>query len=136
MTATDFLIINLIIITLLPIVAKAPVALAMKKLGGGNIGGYDNKLPREQQKSLSGFGARCLAAHQNSFEALIMFTPALLVVMATSMANEHTVMMVTGFTLCRIAYLFCYWLDIDKLRSVVWGIGVFINVYLHAYCLS
>ncbi len=88
MTATDFLIINLIIITLLPIVAKAPVALAMKKLGGGNIGGYDNKLPREQQKSLSGFGARCLAAHQNSFEALIMFTPALLVVMTTGMAND------------------------------------------------
>lgn len=136
MSPSDYLIINLIIITLLPIVAKAPVAFAMKKLGGGNIAGYDNKLPREQQKSLSGFGARCLAAHQNSFEALIMFAPALLVVMTTGMANDHTVMLASGFTLCRVAYLFCYWFDVDKLRSVVWGIGVFINIYLLAYCLS
>lgn len=136
MSATDYLIINLIIITLLPIVAKAPVALAMKKIGGGNISGYDNKLPREQQKSLSGFGARCLAAHQNSFEALIMFTPALLLVIAMTAANSHTVMMASLFTACRVAYLICYWLDLDKLRSVVWGLGVFINIYLLAYCLS
>lgn len=136
MTATDLLIINLVIITLLPIVAKAPVALAMKKLGGGNIAGYDNKLPRQQQKSLTGFGARCLAAHQNSFEALIMFTPALLVVIATKMANDHTVILVSGFTLCRIAYLFCYWLNVDKLRSLVWFLGMLINIYLLLYCLS
>lgn len=136
MTTLDYMIINLIIITLLPIVAKAPVAFAMKKLGGGNIAGYDNKLPREQQKQLSGFGARCLAAHQNSFEALIMFTPALLLVIATDAVTSQTLMAATVFTLARIGYLLCYWFDVDKLRSVIWGVGVFCNLYLLAYCLS
>lgn len=136
MSYLDILIINLILLTLLPIVAKAPVALAMKKIGGGNLGGYDNKLPRVQQQSLTGFGARCLAAHQNSFESLIMFTPALLLVIATGAASAHTALLASVFTLCRVLYLVFYWTDFDKLRSVVWGAGVIINVYLLIYCMS
>lgn len=136
MTELNILIINLLILTLLPIVAKAPVAFAMKKLGGGNIAGYDNKLPRIQQQALSGFGARSLAAHQNSFEALIMFTPALLLVIATGKVDGHITNMVTAYTACRAAYLACYWLDFDKIRSTVWGLGVAINVYLFVYCMS
>ena len=53
------IIICLFIATLMPILAKAPLALAMNKAGG-----YDNRNPREQQKSLSGFGARANAAAQ------------------------------------------------------------------------
>lgn len=136
MTELTILIINLIILTLLPIVAKAPVAFAMKKVGGGNIAGYDNKLPRVQQQALSGFGARSLAAHQNSFEALIMFTPALLLVIATGNVDAHVANMVTAYTACRVAYLGCYWFDFDKIRSTVWGLGVFINVYLLVYCTN
>ena len=58
----------LFIAALLPILAKAPVAYAMNQLGG-----YDNKHPREQQSKLTGFGGRALGAHQNSFESLINF---------------------------------------------------------------
>lgn len=136
MSLMDILIINLIVITLLPIVAKAPVASAMKKIGGGNIAGYDNKHPRLQQQALTGFGARCLAAHQNSFEALIMFTPALLLVVTLGLVNSHTVLLVSLFTLCRVLYLVFYWLDSDKLRSLVWALGLLINIYLMFYCLS
>lgn len=136
MSYLDILIINLIIITLLPIVAKAPVASAMKKIGGGNIDGYDNKQPRVQQQQLTGFGARCLAAHQNSFEALIMFTPALLVIIAMNLANAHTALLVSIFTVCRVLYLAFYWGDFDKLRSTAWAVGLIINIYLLFYCLS
>lgn len=136
MNHIDILIVNLIILTLLPIVAKAPVASAMKKIGGGNISGYDNKQPRVQQQELTGFGARCLAAHQNSFEALIMFTPALVLVIAMNLANAYTAILVSVFTLCRVFYLVFYWTDSDKLRSSVWAIGVFINLYLLIYCMS
>lgn len=51
---------------LLIFVARMPVAKAMKEQGG-----YNNHLPRQQQAQLTGFGARALAAHQNSFEAFI-----------------------------------------------------------------
>lgn len=136
MNYLDILIINLIIITLLPIVAKAPVAAAMKQVGGGNLNGYDNRYPRVQQQQLTGFGARCLAAHQNSFEALIMFTPALLLVIATEQVNAHLALLVSIFTVCRVLYLVFYWIDFDKLRSVAWAAGLIINIYLLFYCLS
>lgn len=132
----DILIVNLIVLTLLPIVAKAPVASAMKKIGGGNISGYDNKHPRLQQQELTGFGARCLAAHINSFEALIMFVPAVLLVIIMGLASTHTAMLVSAFTLCRIMYLAFYWADFDKLRSSVWAIGLLINLYLFIYCMG
>lgn len=136
MSHLDIIIANLILVTLLPIVAKAPVAFAMKKLGGGNIGGYDNKHPRTQQQALTGFGARCLAAHQNSFEALIMFAPALILVITSGMANAHTALLISVFSLCRILYLVFYWSDHDKLRSTVLGLGLAINIYLLLYCMG
>ena len=58
----------------LPMVAKVPVAMAMKQEGA-----YDNHLPREQQARLSGWGKRALAAHLNAFEAFPVFAAAVLV---------------------------------------------------------
>lgn len=72
------LIICAILAILLPYFAKIPVAVAMNKEGG-----YDNKLPREQQKKLTGLGARALAAHQNCFESLAVFAVALAVAFGT-----------------------------------------------------
>ncbi len=136
MSYLDILIINLAFITIMPILAKAPVAIAMKRLGGGNIAGYDNKLPRVQQQQLAGFGARSLAAHQNCFEALVMFTPAVLLVITLESANAHTALMVSLFSIFRTLYVIFYWLNTDKLRSLVWGLGLLINLYLLIYCLS
>ena len=59
---------------LLIFIAKAPLARAMKQEGGQ----YDNHHPRAQQARLTGFGARALAAHQNSFEAFPLFAVAVL----------------------------------------------------------
>ena len=62
------LIVCLFIACLLPYLAKIPTAIAMKNQPGG----YDNNHPRAQQAMLTGFGARAVAAHQNSFESLII----------------------------------------------------------------
>ena len=64
---------------LLPYFSKIPVAIAMHRNGG-----YDNRHPRQQQAQLTGFGARALAAHQNAFEALIIFGIAMSTAMATT----------------------------------------------------
>src|SRR5690606_4239357 len=62
--------------------AKAPLAKAMKDESGR----YDNNNPRAQQARLSGFGARALAAHQNSFEVFPLFAAGVLMAHA-SQAN-------------------------------------------------
>jgi len=136
MNELNWLIYCLIIAAVLPYVAKAPLAQAMRKQGGGKLSGYDNELPREQQKKLTGFGARCLAAHENSFEALILFSSSVLLVIATNHINRFTVILSVLFIACRIAYLICYWINWDKLRSTVWAIGIISNLTMMIHCLQ
>ena len=114
----SIIIICLFIATLMPILAKAPLAFAMNKAGG-----YDNRNPREQQRSLSGFGARAKAAHENCFEALIMFTPGALAVLVTDNAGQLAEYFAIAFVASRLAYLFAYYFDEHVLRSTFWGIG-------------
>jgi len=136
MDEVNYLISSLIIAALLPYVAKVPLALAMKKQGSGNLFGYDNEEPRSQQKQLSGFGARCLAAHENSFEALIIFSAAIILTIATGNANQNAVNLAGIFILSRILYLIFYWINWDKLRSTVWAFGIGSSIMLMFSCYS
>ncbi len=115
---------SLIIAAALPYIAKIPLAVAMKKSGTVHRSGYDNKNPRAQQKRLEGFGARCLAAHENSFEALIIFAPAVLLAVATDSVSRNVAILSITFIVFRSLYLICYWADWDKLRSTVWALGI------------
>lgn len=120
------ILICLFIATLLPILAKAPLAKAM----GKEQGGYNNSAPREQQKKLSGFGARARAAHENSFEALIMFTPGALAVIATNSIGTTAEYVAMAFIAARVAYLFAYLYDIPLLRSIFWAVGFLASLSL------
>jgi uncharacterized MAPEG superfamily protein len=135
MTELNWLIYCLIIAALLPYIAKMPLASAMKQQGEGKLSGYDNELPREQQKKLTGFGARCLAAHENSFEALILFSISVLLVIATEHVDSFSVILSILFIACRIVYLVFYWINWDKLRSTVWFIGIISNIAMMIHCL-
>ena len=104
---------------LLPYLAKAPVAIAMNRLGG-----YDNRHPRSQQTQLTGFGARALAAHQNCFEALAVFAIALAVVLGTNTINPTTQILAVTHIVARIAYCICYYFDWHIARSSVWLVGL------------
>lgn len=115
----------LFIAALLPIVAKGPVAVAMNKLGG-----YDNRHPRAQQAELKGYGARALAAHQNSFEALIMFSPAVLAAMAVGNVTSAMEMAAMIFVAARVGYILLYLADKHALRSLTWGVGVAANFFI------
>ncbi|QSX29307.1 MAPEG family protein [Shewanella cyperi] len=109
----------LLLAMLLPYLAKAPVALAMAKLGG-----YDNHHPRSQQARLEGFGARALAAHQNAFESLLIFGLAVLAVLATDSANGIAEGAAVVHIVARLGYQFAYLYDKDKLRSSLWFVGI------------
>lgn len=120
------LLVCLFIATLMPILAKAPLAFAMNQLKGG----YDNRHPRAQHGQLTGFGARSKAAHDNCFEALIMFTPGLLACVATNTLGSTVEYLAIGFIAARSVYLLAYWFDKHILRSSAWLVGFVISLVL------
>ncbi len=106
-------------------VARVPVAKAMKEQGG-----YNNHLPRAQQAQLTGFGARALAAHQNSFEAFMLFAVGVLMVHTTQTAGWLIDVLVIIFVIARVIYLLCYWADLAWQRSLVWFVGLVCSLLL------
>lgn len=124
------LIICLFIALLLPLLAKAPVAFAMAKLGG-----YNNNHPREQQSKLTGFGARALAAHQNAFESVILFAPAVILALATSNSQQTIVVLAIVHVVSRVLYNIFYLLNISLLRSIVWAIATLCSFTIVFQCI-
>lgn len=119
------LIICLFIATLMPILAKGPLAFAMRQEGR-----YDNRHPREQQKRLTGFGARAKAAHENCFEALMMFSPGVLALLAIGQVGALAENLALAFVIARVGYLFSYWFDQHILRSSFWFVGFGASIWL------
>ncbi|WP_068830728.1 MAPEG family protein [Pseudomonas sp. BMS12] len=107
--------------------AKVPVAKAMAEEGGGR---YDNHHPRAQQARLTGFGARAVAAHQNSFEAFSLFAAGVLVAHVTQTQGALIDVLAVLFVIARVLYLVLYWADLAWQRSLVWVIGLVCSLLL------
>jgi uncharacterized MAPEG superfamily protein len=120
----------LFIALLLPFIAKIPLAIAMKKQGH-----YDNNHPRSQQEKLEGKGARALAAHQNAFESLIIFTPAVLLAIITQPDNAFITQLAVTHVIARIVYNVLYVYNLATLRSLAWFIGIFCSFSIIWQCL-
>lgn len=110
---------------LLIYVARIPVATAMNEQGG-----YDNHLPRQQQAQLTGFGARAMAAHQNGFEAFILFAVGVLMAHTTQTAGWLIDLLAIIFVITRVIYVLCYWVDLAWQRSLVWFVGLVCSLLL------
>ncbi|MCX7078825.1 MAG: MAPEG family protein [Pseudomonas sp.] len=110
---------------LLIFIAKIPVAREMQAQGG-----YDNHLPRHQQAQLTGFGARAVAAHQNSFEAFILFAVGVLMAHTTQTAGWLIDWLAIIFVIARVIYLVCYWADLAWQRSLIWFVGLVCSLLL------
>ncbi|WP_419421298.1 MAPEG family protein (plasmid) [Legionella sp. D16C41] len=125
------LIICLFIACLLPYLAKIPVAIAMKDQAGG----YDNQYPRVQQACLNGWGARALAAHQNSFESLIVFSTAILVAIATSHTGYIIQILALAYLFSRSLYHILYLFNWSTLRSIFWAISYLASLVIIWLCI-
>jgi len=123
---------SVIFTALLIVVSKAPVALQMAKQQGG----YDNVYPRDQQSTLKGFGKRALAAHNNSIEAFPLFATGVLLALWANADVTTTQNLCVVFICSRIAYLICYWVNINVLRSTVWTVGFVCSVWLMALAFN
>lgn len=117
--------ITLLIVAVMPYLAKLPLVWAMQQAGG-----YDNHYPRQQQARLDLFGQRCNAAHYNSFEALAFYSVAIIMLIATSLYTPMVITLCWSFVLLRILYLLCYWFDWATPRSLVWVASMAVAISL------
>jgi uncharacterized MAPEG superfamily protein len=124
------LIICLFIASLLPFIAKIPVAIAM-----GKMGGYNNNHPRDQQAKLTGFGARAFAAHQNAFESLLIFSPAVLLAIATQNTGVFIEQLAITHIVARVLYNIAYLMNIGVIRSLIWGVGIISSFTIIYQCI-
>jgi uncharacterized MAPEG superfamily protein len=115
---------------LMPYLSKIPLAMAMKKAGG-----YDNHHPREQQAKLQGFGARAVAAHQNSFEALTVFSIAILSAIVTHHTSFLIQVLAVVYVVSRVAYHALYLMNRATLRSLTWMFGYFCCLTILVQCI-
>lgn len=124
-------IICLLVAIILPYLAKIPMAVAMHKAGG-----YNNRYPREQQAKLSGFGARAAAAHQNSFEALAVFSTAALTAIATNHVTSKVEALAIAFIVLRVVYHVVYLMNLATIRSTIWICSYACCVAILSACIA
>lgn len=111
----------LLIVALLPFVWT--VCAKSKK-------GYDNRMPRNYLAKLEGWRGRSSAAHQNSWEALALFTAALAVVWHKGVNTPHIDQLAIAFVVIRVLHGLLYLLGWAPLRSLVWFGGMICIVLL------
>jgi len=120
----------IIFAALLPMMTKAPLGYFQTQQPGG----YDNRHPRAQQQALTGAGQRALAAHQNAFEAFPPFAVGVLLALWAQAPIGQVQVLCLVHIAARIAYPILYLADIDKLRSLSWGVGMVASIWL--MCLA
>jgi uncharacterized MAPEG superfamily protein len=89
---------------------------------------FDNGRPRDPGFYLDPIASRALGAHQNGIEAFPFFAIAVLLAEFRGgpqrLVNELAIL----FLIVRIAYVFTYLGNRPTLRSILWSIGLAINV--------
>jgi uncharacterized MAPEG superfamily protein len=114
------------------IVALLPYALAA--LGGyfrtQQFGSFDNQEPRTQCMRLTGAGARAWAAQLNAWEALGLFTAAVVVTSIAHADPQKVALASLVFVATRILHPILYVAGLATLRSIDVVIGVASCVYM------
>jgi uncharacterized MAPEG superfamily protein len=119
---------NLPIASILLAGAMPWICAGIAKAGQKN---YDNHNPRAWLALQTGYRARANAAQANSFEAFPLYAVGVLLAMLSDVADEQIQLCAIIFILARVAYVACYILDKDKLRSLAWTVGVASTVALY-----
>jgi uncharacterized MAPEG superfamily protein len=85
--------------------------------------GYDMSAPRAMFDKLPPYAQRATWAHQNSFEAFMIFAAAALMAYVTGVNSPLAIEAVIAFLVARLLYSIFYILNIPVLRSLMFVIG-------------
>lgn len=96
--------------------------------------GFNNRSPRADLEKCSGKPLRAKWAHDNSWEALIMFVAAVIIATYVGAEEERIDFLAVTFIGCRILYGFAYIYDKPTCRSIVWfgGLICIVGLYISA----
>ena len=81
--------------------------------------------PRDRHQPLTGVPGRLLRALNNHFEALAMFTPAVLLVTLSGQSSAFTAACAWTYLGARVLYVPAYAFGWVPGRSVIWAVGFF-----------
>lgn len=103
----------LLIATLIPIL----IAFSGSYFKTKQFGSVDNNNPRAQSAELTGAGARAVAAQSNAWEALAIFTAAVVVAHLAGADPDSSATAAMLFVGCRVLHAIFYIADLAPLRS-------------------
>lgn len=115
-----------LLILVLFIGAVLPIALSWVSgyYRAQQFGSIDNKHPRTQSAGLEGTGARAVAAQKNAWEALAVFTAAVVAHTVKGGNAEAASILAVVWLGARIAHAVFYLANLDVLRSLVFLLGL------------
>jgi uncharacterized MAPEG superfamily protein len=85
--------------------------------------GFDISAPRATFDKLPDYGKRANWAHQNSWEAFMLYSAAALMAYTTHQDSQTVVNCAIGFTIARLLYSIFYIVNIPLGRSLMFGVG-------------
>ena len=85
--------------------------------------GYDISAPRAIFDKLPPYAQRATWAHQNSFEAFMLFATAALMAYVTGVNSSVATQSAIAFVVARLLYSIFYIVNIPLARSLMFGIG-------------
>ena len=88
------------------------------------FGTLDNQQPRTQAASLEGIGARVYAAQQNAWEALPVFATSVFVAHLAGADAQKSAIAAILFVIVRILHAGFYLANLDKLRTLIFFVGL------------
>jgi len=100
----------------------------LSSLGGyyraKQLGAVDNRHPRAQAAALEGAGARVYAAQQNAWEALPVFSAAVIVAHLAGADPARSAIAAQLFVVTRVLHPVFYVADLATARSAVFLVGL------------
>ncbi|HHO53140.1 MAG TPA: MAPEG family protein [Deltaproteobacteria bacterium] len=87
-------------------------------------GGFDNARPRSQQAQLSGLGERAVGAQSNAWEALPVFTAAVLTAHVAGADPTWSGRLAVAWVILRMIHGAAYLGNVHPLRSASFGLGL------------
>jgi uncharacterized MAPEG superfamily protein len=91
-------------------------------------GGYDNEDPRAWLSRQTDWRARANAAQANSFEALPLFIGAVVIAHQLGADQARLDILALLFVVLRLLYIMMYVLGKANVRSLVWTLGLLVNI--------
>jgi uncharacterized MAPEG superfamily protein len=99
---------------------------AMQQLGMGYM-----LSSRDEHRTVKGITARLGRALDNSVTAMVLFAPAVLLIVVTDSSTNQSVLACQAFLIARVVYLPAYAFKLTGIRSLAWTVGLLCTALLY-----